>query len=149
MRKLSSSEAAEWTGDLRYLQLWAVLAETGMRLGEAPSLQHRDWSTGRSSTATVSIVERPHPPAEPAKFNTGTANSSAADGTIAQVCRVVGGLRRWTTLIAGSCAGADSIDDLDIVRSGGMKTLFGDVYAPSTIGTLLREFTFGYARQPQ
>jgi hypothetical protein len=45
------------------------------------------------------------------------------------------------------CAGADSIDDLDIVRSGGMKTLFGGVYAPSTIGTLLREFTFGHARQ--
>ena len=45
------------------------------------------------------------------------------------------------------CAGADSIDDLDVVRSGGMKTLFGGVYAPSTIGTLLREFTFGHARQ--
>ena len=28
-----------------------------------------------------------------------------------------------------------------------MKTLFGGVYAPSTVGTLLREFTFGHARQ--
>lgn len=56
-----SSETAEWTGDLRYRLLWAVLAETGMRLGEALSLQHRDWNTGRSSTATVSIVQRPHP----------------------------------------------------------------------------------------
>jgi hypothetical protein len=45
------------------------------------------------------------------------------------------------------CAGADSIDDVDVVRSGGMKTLFGGVYAPSTIGTLLREFTFGHVRQ--
>jgi hypothetical protein len=45
------------------------------------------------------------------------------------------------------CAGADCIDDVDAVRSGGMKTLFGGVYAPSTIGTLLREFTFGHARQ--
>ena len=45
------------------------------------------------------------------------------------------------------CAGADCIDDLDVVRSGGMKTLFDGVYAPSTIGTLLREFTFGHARQ--
>ena len=34
-----------------------------------------------------------------------------------------------------------------MVRSGGMKTLFGGVYAPSTIGTLLREFSFGHARQ--
>ena len=54
---------------------------------------------------------------------------------------------KLTTLIAGMCAGADCIDDLDLVRSGGMKTLFGGVYAPSTIGTLLREFTFGHARQ--
>lgn len=54
---------------------------------------------------------------------------------------------KLTTVIAGMCAGADSIDDLDIVRSGGMKTLFGGVYAPSTVGTLLREFTFGHARQ--
>src|SRR5690606_33383653 len=47
----------------------------------------------------------------------------------------------------GMCAGADSIDDIDVVRSGGMKTLFDGVYAPSTVGTLLREFTFGHARQ--
>jgi len=54
---------------------------------------------------------------------------------------------KLTTVIAGMCAGADSIDDLDMVRAGGMKTLFNGVYAPSTIGTLLREFTFGHARQ--
>ena len=54
---------------------------------------------------------------------------------------------KLATVIAGMCAGADSIDDLDVVRSGGMKTLFDGVYAPSTIGTLLREFTFGHARQ--
>ena len=28
-----------------------------------------------------------------------------------------------------------------------MRTLFNGVYAPSTVGMLLREFTFGYARQ--
>ena len=54
---------------------------------------------------------------------------------------------KLVTLIAGMCAGADSIDDIDVLRSGGMKTLFDRVYAPSTIGTLLREFTFGHARQ--
>jgi hypothetical protein len=54
---------------------------------------------------------------------------------------------KLTTLVAGMCAGADSIDDVDVLRSGGMKTLFGGVYAPSTVGTLLREFTFGHARQ--
>src|SRR5215207_2893934 len=54
---------------------------------------------------------------------------------------------KLVTLIAGMCAGADCIDDVEVLRSGGMKTLFGGVYAPSTIGTLLREFTFGHARQ--
>src|SRR6266436_7339133 len=54
---------------------------------------------------------------------------------------------KLVTLVAGMCAGADCIDDVDVLRSGGMKTLFGAVYAPSTIGTLLREFTFGHARQ--
>ena len=54
---------------------------------------------------------------------------------------------KLATVVAGMCAGADSIDDIDVVRSGGMKALFGGVYAPSTVGTLLREFTFGHARQ--
>ena len=50
-------------------------------------------------------------------------------------------------VIAGMCAGADSIDDLDMLRAGGTPILFDDVYAPSTLGTLLREFSFGHARQ--
>jgi len=54
---------------------------------------------------------------------------------------------KLATLIAGMCAGADSIDDVDLLRSGGCKELFGGVYAPSTVGTLLREFTFGHAKQ--
>lgn len=54
---------------------------------------------------------------------------------------------KLATVIAGMCAGADCIDDIGVVRSGGMKTLFDGVYAPSTVGTLLREFTFGHARQ--
>ena len=39
---------------------------------------------------------------------------------------------KLTTVIAGMCAGADSIDDLDVVRSGGMKALFEGVYATSS-----------------
>lgn len=54
---------------------------------------------------------------------------------------------KLATLIAGMCAGADYIDDVDLIRAGGMKSLFERVYAPSTVGTLLREFTFGHARQ--
>ncbi len=37
---------------------------------------------------------------------------------------------KLATLIAGMCAGADYIDDVDLVRAGGMKTLFDRVYAP-------------------
>ena len=54
---------------------------------------------------------------------------------------------KLATVVAGMCAGADCIDDVDVLRSGGMKTLFDGVYAPSMVGTLLREFTFGHARQ--
>ena len=54
---------------------------------------------------------------------------------------------KLTSIIAGIAAGADSIDDLDVVRSGGMKTLFGGVYAASTLGIFLREFTHGHTRQ--
>src|SRR4029453_15747335 len=50
-------------------------------------------------------------------------------------------------VIAGMCTGADSIDDLDMLRAGGTPILFDGVYAPSTLGTLLREFSFGHARQ--
>jgi hypothetical protein len=54
---------------------------------------------------------------------------------------------KLATVVAGMCAGADCIDDIDVLRSGGMTTLFDGVYAPSTVGTLLREFTFGHTRQ--
>jgi hypothetical protein len=54
---------------------------------------------------------------------------------------------KLSSIIAGMLAGADSIDDLDVIRAGGMRKLFGGVYAPSTLGILLREFTFGHTRQ--
>lgn len=41
------------------------------------------------------------------------------------------------TIVAGMIAGADSIDDLDALRHGGMGELFGQVYAPSTLGSFL------------
>jgi len=52
-----------------------------------------------------------------------------------------------STIVAGMVAGADCIDDLDVVRHGGMSTLFGGVYAPSTLGSFLREFTHGHVQQ--
>ena len=50
-------------------------------------------------------------------------------------------------VVAGMIAGADAIDDLDLLRHGGMSRLFAGVRAPSTLGTFLRCFTFGHVRQ--
>ncbi len=50
-------------------------------------------------------------------------------------------------LVAGMVAGADSIDDMDLLRHGGMSRLFTGIRAPSTLGTFLRSFTFGHVRQ--
>src|SRR5215211_6637281 len=44
-------------------------------------------------------------------------------------------------------AGADSIEDMDLLRHGGMGRLFAGIRAPSTLGTFLRAFTFGHVRQ--
>ena len=52
-----------------------------------------------------------------------------------------------SSIVAGMAAGADSIDDLQVVRSGGMRRLFAGVYAPATLGQFLREFTHGHTLQ--
>ena len=53
------------------------------------------------------------------------------------------------SLVAAMCAGADSIDDADLLRSGGLDRLFHGIYAPSTLGSFLRAFTHGHVRQLQ
>lgn len=52
-----------WAGSLRDRLLFATLAETGMRLGECLSLQHRDWHVGRGATPFVEVVPRQEHPA--------------------------------------------------------------------------------------
>jgi hypothetical protein len=44
-------------------------------------------------------------------------------------------------------AGADSIDDMDLLRHGAMPDLFAGIRAPCTLGSFLRAFTFGNVRQ--
>jgi hypothetical protein len=51
------------------------------------------------------------------------------------------------SIVAGMLTGADSIDDLGVIRHGAMPKLFGGIRAPSTVGTFLRAFTWGDARQ--
>ena len=50
-------------------------------------------------------------------------------------------------LVAGMVAGADSIEDMDLLRHGGMGRLFSGISAPSTLGSFLRSFAFGHVRQ--
>ena len=52
------------------------------------------------------------------------------------------------TLVASALAGGDCIDDADALRSGGTEQVLGcAVKAPSTLGTFLRSFQWGHARQ--
>jgi hypothetical protein len=50
-------------------------------------------------------------------------------------------------LVAGMAAGADSIDDMDLLRHGAMTGVFGGIRAPFTLGSFLRSFTWGNVRQ--
>src|SRR3954469_13336469 len=52
-----------------------------------------------------------------------------------------------SSLVAGMVAGADSIDDMALLRHGGRGAVFAAGYAPSTLGSFLRSFTFGHVRQ--
>ena len=52
------------------------------------------------------------------------------------------------TLIHSALDGGDSIDDCDALRAGSTAAVLGHaVLAPSTLGTFLRSFTWGHARQ--
>jgi len=50
-------------------------------------------------------------------------------------------------LIGGMAAGADSIDDMDLLRDGAMETLLSGGRAPSTLGSHLRSYAWGNVRQ--
>jgi hypothetical protein len=50
-------------------------------------------------------------------------------------------------LVAGMAVGADSIDDMGVLRHGAMDALFGGVRAPSTLGSHLRTYNWGNVSQ--
>jgi hypothetical protein len=54
---------------------------------------------------------------------------------------------KLSSLVAGMVAGADSIEDMALLRHGGMGRVFAAAYAPSTLGSFLRSFAFGHVRQ--
>jgi hypothetical protein len=56
--------------------------------------------------------------------------------------------RRVATLVHAMVAGADCIDDADVLRAGATSAVLAHkVMAPSTLGTFLRRFSFGHVRQ--
>ena len=55
---LFDSDAGEWRGNLRDRLLFALLAETGMRLGEALGMRISDFAMGRGAIPHVEIVPR-------------------------------------------------------------------------------------------
>ena len=56
--------------------------------------------------------------------------------------------RKVLTLIHAMVAGAECIDDCDLLRAGATGRVLGHgVMAPSTLGTFLRAFSFGHVRQ--
>src|SRR5690625_1089924 len=54
---------------------------------------------------------------------------------------------KLSSLVAGMAAGADSIEDMALLRHGALGKVFHRPYAPSTLGSFLRAFTFGHVRQ--
>ena len=56
--------------------------------------------------------------------------------------------RKILTLVAAMLAGATHIDHVEMLRAGGTGRVLGFTpMAPSTVGSFLRTFTFGHARQ--
>lgn len=49
--------------------------------------------------------------------------------------------------VAGMVVGAESIDDMRLLRNGGVDRVFTRAYAPSTLGSFSRAFTFAHLRQ--
>ena len=80
------------------------------------------------------------------------AQRAGLDGLVTEHVRIghrcgVNAHLKVPCLAAGMIAGADSIDDMDLLRHGAMPALFGGIRAPSTLGSFLRSFTWGNVLQ--
>jgi hypothetical protein len=83
---------------------------------------------------------------------TALAERAGLPGLLAEHVRPGGGCGanaplKVGCLVAGMAAGADSVDDMGLLRHGAMGVLFGGVRAPSTLGSHLRSYTWGNVLQ--
>jgi hypothetical protein len=97
--------------------------DAGARTFDSP-LSLLDWL--RDETHGMSVFLKDHPP-------TAYLRVGRPCGVNARV--------KVACLVAGMVAGADSIDDMGLLRHGALLGLFGGVRAPSTLGSFLRAFT--------
>jgi hypothetical protein len=80
------------------------------------------------------------------------ARQAGLPGLVARMVSVPGGAgvdaaAKVASVVAEMITGADSIDDLGLLREGAVGKVLPGVKAPSTLGTFLRAFTFGHVRQ--
>lgn len=80
------------------------------------------------------------------------ADRAGLGALVAEHVRVPGsaganGPGKVAAVVAGMVAGADSFEDLAVLRHGGMGRLLAAAPAPTTLGTHLRAYTFGHVRQ--
>lgn len=98
--------ARDWDGSVRDRLLWALLAETGMRLGEALAVKHCDWHTGLGDTPFVEVVPRQDHPHGLRVKNGGWRKIYVSD----ELDRLYGEYL-WRLCDAGADAAVDDLDD--------------------------------------
>ncbi|WP_460578398.1 IS1380 family transposase, partial [Glaciibacter psychrotolerans] len=109
-------------------------------------LSHTSAAVSASFDETNLVSTAGLVPAMALAVKTGLGNLADTHLTLPGYFGANAGLK-VTALVAGMVAGADCIDDMALLRHGGMKKLFTGAYAPSTLGSFLRAFTFGHIRQ--
>jgi hypothetical protein len=101
--------AGAWRGSLRNRLLFALLAETGMRLGEALCLFHDDVVAGRGGTPYVLVTPREHPHQQRVRAaarggSTSPTGWKPCTASTCGMCATAAARRRCRTWVSGGCS---------------------------------------------